>query len=98
MANPKKCVVGQREVRYLGYHLGGGQVWPQVQKTSAAAACPILKTKKEVRRFLGLAGYYRRFILNFSDLTRPLTDMTRQGALDLVQWTEPRQLAFERVK
>uniref|UniRef100_A0A671TSD1 ribonuclease H n=1 Tax=Sparus aurata TaxID=8175 RepID=A0A671TSD1_SPAAU len=51
-ANPKKCAVGQREVRYLGYHLGGGQV----QKTAAVAACPIPKTQKEVRRFLGLAG------------------------------------------
>ena len=35
-ANPKKCAVGRREVRYLGYHLGGGQVRPQVDKTVCA--------------------------------------------------------------
>ena len=37
-ANPKKCAVGRREVRYLGYHLGGGQVRPQVDKTAAIVA------------------------------------------------------------
>nr|XP_043900491.1 uncharacterized mitochondrial protein AtMg00860-like [Solea senegalensis] len=97
-ANLRKCAVGRREVRYLGYHLGGGQVRPQIQKTAAVAACPIPKTKKEVRRFLGLASYYRRFIPAFSELTSPLTDLTRKGASDPVQWTEPCQLAFERVK
>ena len=97
-ANPKKCVVGQREVRYLGYHLGGGQVRPQVDKTAAIATCPRPKTKKEVRQFLGLAGYYRRFIPDFAGLTSPLTDLTRKGASDPVQWTEQCQQVFERVK
>ncbi|KAK5862983.1 hypothetical protein PBY51_000047 [Eleginops maclovinus] len=97
-ANPKKCAVGRREVRYLGYHLGGGQVRPQIEKTAAISACPVPKTKKEVRRFVGLAGYYRRFIPAFSELTSPLTDLTRKGASDPVQWTEQCQLAFERVK
>jgi len=87
-ANPKKCVVGRTEVRYLGYHLGGGQVRPQVDKTTAIAACPRPESKKEVRRFLGLASYYRRFIPDFADLTSPLTDLTRKGASDPVQWTE----------
>ncbi len=61
-ANPKKCAIGRVEVRYLGFHLGHGQVRPQIDKTAAIAACPRPKTKKEVRQFLGLAGYYRRFI------------------------------------
>ena len=59
----------------MGYHLGGGQVRPQVDKTAAIAACPRPKFKKEVRQFLGLAGYYRRFIPAFADLTSPLTDL-----------------------
>ena len=45
-ANPRKCAVGRREVRYLGYHLGGGQVRPLVDKTAAIAACPRPKAKK----------------------------------------------------
>ena len=98
MANPKKCTIGRAEVRYLGYHLGRGQVWPLVDKTAAIATCPRPKTKKEVRCFLGLTGYYQRFIPGFAELTSPLTDLTRKGASDLVQWTEPCQRAFERVK
>ena len=74
--NPKKCVVGQGEVWYLGHYLGGGQVCPQVDKTAAIAACLRPKMKKEVRRFLGLAGYYRWFIPCFVDLTSPMTDLT----------------------
>ncbi len=75
-ANPRKCAIGRVEVRYLGFHLGHGQVRPQIDKTAAVAACPSPKTKKEVRQFLGLAGYYRRFIPNYSDLTSPLTYLT----------------------
>ena len=51
-----------------------------------------------MRRVLGLAGYYRRFIPAFSELTSPLTDLTRKGASDPVQWMELCQRAFERVK
>ncbi|KAL0172566.1 hypothetical protein M9458_032877, partial [Cirrhinus mrigala] len=56
------------------------------------------KTKKELRQFLGLAGYYRRFILNYSDLTSSLTDLTKKEAPDPVQWTELCQQAFTHVK
>ncbi|XP_016322800.1 uncharacterized mitochondrial protein AtMg00860-like [Sinocyclocheilus anshuiensis] len=93
-ANPKKCAVGRVEVRYLGFHLGHGQMLPQISKTAAVATCPRPKTKKEVRQFLGLAGYYRRFVPNYSDLTSPLTDLTKREAPDPVQWTELCQQAF----
>ncbi len=81
-ANPKKCAIGRVEVRYLGFHLGHGQVRPQIDKTAAIAACPRPKTKKEVRQFLGLAGYYRRFIPDYSELTSPLTDLTKKEVPD----------------
>ncbi len=97
-ANLRKCAIGRVEVRYLGFHLGHGQVRPQIDKMAAVAACPSPKTKKEVRQFLGLAGYYRRFIPNFSDLTSPLTDLTKKEAPDPVQWTELWQQALTQVK
>jgi len=97
-ANPGKYAVGWREVRYLGYHLSGGQVRLQIDKTAAIAACLRPKTKQGVRQFLGLAGYYRRFIPNFAELTSPMTDLTRKGTSDPVQWTEQCQLVFEEVK
>ena len=87
-SNPRKCVIGRKEVRYLGYHLGGGRVRPQMDKTDAVAACPRPKTKRQVRSFLGMAGYYRRFIPAFVQLTTHLTDLTRKGASDPVQWIE----------
>ncbi len=98
MANPKKCAISRVEVRYLGFHLGHGQVRPQIDKTAAIATCPRPKTKKEVRQFLGLAGYYRRFIPNYSDLTSPLTDLTKKEVPDPVQWMERCQQAFTQVK
>ncbi len=97
-ANPKKCAIGRVEVRYLGFHLGHGQVRPQIDKTAAIAACPRPKTKKEVRQFLGLAGYYRRFIPDYSELTSPLTDLTKKEVPDTVQWTERCQQVFTQVK
>ncbi len=97
-ANLRKCAIGRVEVRYLGFHLGHGQVRPQIDKTAAVAACPSPKTKKEVRQFLGLAGYYRRFVPNFSDLTSPLTDLTKKEAPDPFQWTELCQQALTKVK
>lgn len=76
----------------------GGQVRPQMDKTAAIASCPPTKTKKEVRWFLGLGGYYRRFVPGFVDLTSPLIDLTRKGPPDLVQWVGPCQAAFVQVK
>ncbi len=97
-ANPKKCAIGRVEIRYLGFRLGHGQVRPQIDKMAAIAACPRPKTKKEVRQFLGLAGYYRRFIPDYSELTSPLTDLTKKEVPDTVQWTERCQQAFTQVK
>ncbi len=90
--------IGRVEVRYLGFHLGHGQVRAQIDKTAAVATCPRPKTKKEVRQFLGLAVYYRRFIPSYSDLTSPLTDLTKKEVPDPVQWTEQCQQAFTQVK
>ncbi len=98
MANLRKCAIGRVEVRYLGFHLGHGQVRPQIDKTAAVVACPSPNTKKEVRQFLGLAGYNRMFIPNYSDLTSPLTDLTKKEAPDPVQWMELCQQAITKVK
>lgn len=63
-------------------------------------ACLRPKNKKEVREFLEQAGcyYYHGFVPNYSEVTSTLTDLTRMGAPDLVQWTTPCQQAFIQVK
>ncbi len=97
-ANSKKCVDGHVEVKYLGLHLSTGHVRPPIDKTAAISTCPRPKTKKEVRQFLGLAGYSCRFIPNYSDLTSPLTDLTKKEAPDPVQWTKQCLQDFTQIK
>jgi len=57
--NMAKCQFGKSEVHYLGHVIGGGTVKPDPQKVEAVNNYPVPVTKKEVRAFLGLSGYYR---------------------------------------
>lgn len=87
-ANPKKSAVGRPDLQCQEYHLRSGQIHPQIEITAAFTFCLHPKTKKEVRRLLGLAGYYRWFMPDLVD--QPLTD--------LVRWTEQWQAGFVQVK
>lgn len=60
------------------------------------AARPVTKT--QVRSFLGLAGFYRRYIPNFSTIACPLTDLTRKDQPTVVRWTDACQKAFHTLK
>lgn len=71
-ANPRKCCIGWRETTYLGYTLGQGTLQPLIGKVQVLKEYPIPAIKKQVRQFLGLAGYYRWFVLNFTTLATPL--------------------------
>jgi len=79
-AKPRKCQFGMKECTYLGHVVGGGVVKPHVSKLEAVASFPVPKTKKEVRTFLGLSGYYRKFIPGYAGIAIPLTDLTRKSA------------------
>ncbi|KAJ1177696.1 hypothetical protein NDU88_002948 [Pleurodeles waltl] len=74
-ANPKKCMLGKTDISYLGYIIGDGKLRPQMSKIEAISNAPNPKTKKDLRSFLGLVGYYRRFIPAYSTLAAPLTDL-----------------------
>ena len=73
----QKCQFGQAEAQYLGHVIGGGRVKPDPGKLRAVGSYPRPLTKKDVRAFLGLVGYYRRFIPEFAKTAAPLTDLTR---------------------
>jgi hypothetical protein len=97
-ANPAKCRLGREETAYLGYRVGRGNVRPQEDKVAAIREWPQPRTKKQVRSFLGLVGYYQRFIPGYATLACPLNDLTRKALPDRVQWTEAATRAFEDLR
>uniref|UniRef100_A0A3Q1EX45 Gypsy retrotransposon integrase-like protein 1 n=2 Tax=Acanthochromis polyacanthus TaxID=80966 RepID=A0A3Q1EX45_9TELE len=96
--NLKKCEWVREEVRYLGYQLGQGKVRPQADKVEAIRNCPRPRTKKEVRSFLGLAGWYRRFVPRFATIASPLTALTGKDRKNPVTWTNQCETAFQSLK
>ncbi|EDV18567.1 uncharacterized protein TRIADDRAFT_9900, partial [Trichoplax adhaerens] len=70
---PAKCTFAKGTVTYLGHQIGSGVVQPKKLKMETIERFPQPKTKREVRAFLGLTGYYRRFIPNYVMITDPLT-------------------------
>lgn len=97
---PSKCQFNRSELKYLGHIVGAGGIKPDPGKVSKVKEWPVPGTVGEVRSFLGLATYFRRFIQGFSSLARPLHALTR---LEVVQshgwpWTAQCQAAFEGLK
>ncbi|KAI2654662.1 Retrovirus-related Pol polyprotein [Labeo rohita] len=97
-ANPRKCHLAFSEAKYLGFQVGRGLIRPQEKKVEAVRNAPRPQTKSQVRAFLGLAGYYRCFIPNFSSLAAPLTDLTRKGQPEKVCWTTGAEEVFAQIK
>ncbi|KAL1261364.1 hypothetical protein QQF64_006629 [Cirrhinus molitorella] len=97
-ANPRKCHLALSEAKYLGFQVGRGLIKPQEKKVAAILSAPRPTSKTQVRAFLGLAGYYRCFIPNFSSLAAPLTDLTRKGQPEKVSWGPAAEEAFQQVK
>ena len=96
-AKPGKCQFGMKECCYLGHIVGNGSVRPDPEKLWAVKEFPVPVTKKGVRSFLGLTGYYRKFIGNFATIATPLTDLTRKLLPDKVKWTQECTQAFENL-
>ena len=95
---PSKCQIGMRYCVYLGYRVGDGEIQPEMKKIEAVSEFPQPISKKDVRAFLGLTGYYRKFIPNYSTLALPLTDLTRKNAPNTVKWTSACEMAFQELK
>ena len=70
---PDKCEFLKRELGYLGHIVTADRVKPKPNKVECVKNFPVPKFQKEVKSFLGLAGYYRRFIPNFLKIVKPLT-------------------------
>jgi hypothetical protein len=93
---PDKCEFLRKEVGYLGHIISDKGVKPDPSKLTAVKEFPRPQSAKNIKQFLGLAGYYRRFIPEFSKVARPLTDLLKKDRA--FSWTDEQEKAFATLR
>ena len=93
---PVKCRFAQEELEYLGHIVSRHGLKTSPRLTKAVQLFPMPKTVGDIRRFLGLSYYYRKFIPNFAKLASPLHNLTRKDTI--FQWTPACHTAFTELK
>ena len=94
--NLSKSAFCHAVVTFLGHEVGRGKVMPIEAKVKAISEFPIPDGKKQLMRFLGMAGYYRKFCSNFSTIAEPLTNLLRKRNQFI--WNERCQQSFDKLK
>ncbi|GFX23925.1 retrovirus-related Pol polyprotein from transposon 297 [Trichonephila clavipes] len=96
---PSKCKFAQQNVKFLGHIVGQGFRTPFEIKVQAVLEFPTPRTKTQIRAFLGLAGYYQKYINLFSVIAAPLTDTLKARAKKReITWTTECENAFRELK
>jgi hypothetical protein len=93
---PDKCEFLRKEVSYLGHVKGQTGVRPDERRTDAVRNFPEPRTTRGLKCFLGLAGYYRRFIPNFSKISKSLTELLKKDTPYI--WSDKTEKAFTTLK
>jgi len=93
---PEKCTWKVRKIGFLGVVIGPGGIEMEKEKVDEVPSWPKPKNMKDVRKFLGLTNYYRRFIKDFAQVARPMNMLTRKDVK--WQWEEEQQKAFDELK
>ena len=91
-----KCNFLKRHIQYLGHIVLEEGITPLLEKLDSIQKMLPPKTPKEIKQFLGLIGYYKKFVLRFSVLARPLNALTRKDVE--FEWTPMCQESFELLK
>lgn len=91
-----KCQFAQQTISYLGHVIGTARVATDPSKIEDVRQWPVPTNVKELRSFLGLAGYYRKFVKNYALIARPLTDLLKKGTLFV--WSPIHASAFVALK
>jgi hypothetical protein len=94
--NPEKCQRLQKKLRYLRHTVSPEKISTDLEKLKAVREWPTAKKKHEIRSFLGLCTYYRRFIPGFANIENPLNKLTEQK--QTFQWTSEVEAAFKTLK
>ena len=106
---PSKCKLIRSKVSYLGHVVSQKGIHTDPSKIEAIKDWPVLKTTKDVRRFLGFSGYYRQFIKGFAAIARPLNDLLvghvtnpksrkKKASKQMpFEWTEKHQSSFDTI-
>jgi len=90
---PEKCAWKVQKVNFLGVVMGQRKIEMEKDKVAGVLNWSTPKTVRDVRKFLGLANYYRRFVKDFAKLAKPLNDLTRKK--EKWKWRNEQQKAFE---
>ena len=91
-----KCDFFKSQIHYLGHLISEDGISPLLDKLDSIKNMPAPKCTKEIKQFLGLTGYYRKFVPRFADISRPLTRLTRKETT--FSWTLECQKSFELLK
>ena len=86
----------KKHIQYLGHLISEEGIQPLPEKLESIKTMPAPRNTKEIKQFLGLTGYYRKFVPRFLDLSRPLTRLTHKDTL--FKWTKEYKAVFQMLK
>ena len=97
-AKASKCAFAREEIDFLGHIVNKEGIKVDPAKTSAVEQWPTPQTPTQVRSFLGLCSYYRKFVAAFAKVAAPLHDLTRKETPSPLPWTPEHEKAFQELK